>query len=116
MDYKELGKNIRKYRKKQNITIEELAGKCSISSNFLGKIERAQSIPSLETLVAIANGLNIGIDTLIKKDLNIKNNEIISKLGIELDNLSNEEKKSYAGLCCNHIAQFYINEHNKNDY
>lgn len=115
MDYKELGKNIRKYRKKQNLTIEELAGKCSISSNFLGKIERAQSIPSLETLVAIANGLNIGTDELIKKDLNIKSVEMLSKLNINVEILTNDERKSLADLC-NYITQFYINEHNKNDY
>ncbi|MDO5812387.1 MAG: helix-turn-helix transcriptional regulator [Bacillota bacterium] len=112
MNYKELGKNIRILRKKQKLTIEQLSEKCDISSNFLGKIERAQSIPSLDTIVAIANSLNVGVDDLIKGDLAIKNTEMISNLGLDLSNLPQDDQKSFAELCY-YIAQYYIDAHKK---
>ncbi len=82
MNYKKIGNNIRKIRQKQKLTIEEAASIIGVSSNFLGKIERAQSIMSLETLIKIANGLNVTTDDILSSELDnisssrvMKNNE-----------------------------------------
>lgn len=67
MDYKTLGKNIRKYRLMQGLTQEKLAEKCNCSSSHIGQIENARGIPSLETVVQIANVLSITVDQLLKE-------------------------------------------------
>ena len=65
MDLTALGTNIRNERKKQGLTIEKLAEKVDIGENFLGKIERGDGTPSLDTVVAIANALGVGLDYLL---------------------------------------------------
>ena len=45
IDIKIIGSNIRKERKQQMLTIEQLAEKAGITDNFLGKIERGEGMP-----------------------------------------------------------------------
>ena len=56
--------NIRKERKRQLLTMEQLAEKAGISDNFLGKIERGEGMPSLPTIDSIACALDVSIDFL----------------------------------------------------
>ena len=65
MDYIALGMNIRKTRKTKNITQEKLSEYVGISPVFMSQIENASRKPSLETVVNIANSLNVTIDELI---------------------------------------------------
>ena len=51
--YKQLGENIRKYRKKRKISQEELAFRISSARNYIGCIERAEKAPSLATVFDI---------------------------------------------------------------
>ena len=82
MNYELLGRKIRQQRKEKKYTLEQLAEKLNVSTTFIGQIERAKGIPSLETLVKIANILEISTDSLLFGDLNSKsgNNHFIKKL------------------------------------
>lgn len=82
LNYELLGKQIRKQRKEKKYTLEQLAEKLDVSTTFIGQIERAKGIPSLETLVKIANVLEISIDSLLFGDLNNKsgNNHFVKKV------------------------------------
>lgn len=64
--YKLLGQNISKRRRELGLTQQELAEKLDISLNFMGKIEVAFSKPSLDTLIRIANSLDISVSDLCK--------------------------------------------------
>ena len=72
LNYELLGNQIRKQRKLKKYTLEQLAERLEVSTTFIGQIERAKGIPSLETLVKIANVLEISTDTLLFGDLNTK--------------------------------------------
>ncbi len=72
MNYKLLGEQIRKHRKNKHYTLEQLAEILDVSATFIGQIERAKGIPSLETLVKIANALETSTDSLLFGDLNEK--------------------------------------------
>lgn len=72
MNYELLGQRIRQRRKEKKYTLEQLAEKLDVSTTFIGQIERAKGIPSLETLVKIANVLEISTDSLLFGDLNNK--------------------------------------------
>lgn len=109
MNYIGLGKQIRKYRTRKKLTIEQLSEKAGISSNFLGKIERAQSIPSLETIINIANALECGLDILLCNDLIIKKNNNIECNQYDIDLLCNNDKKTYYDLC-QLLVSYFINK------
>lgn len=64
--YINLGKNIKKRRKELGLSQQSLADKLNISLNFMGKIEVAFSKPSLDTLIKIADGLDITVSELCK--------------------------------------------------
>lgn len=66
--YKNLGKNIKKYRESEKMTQQALANKVGKSLNFMGKIEVSYFRPSLDTLIDIAAALNISVSELTKFD------------------------------------------------
>lgn len=75
MNYETLGQRIRKYRKQKKYTLEQLAERLDVSTTFIGQIERATGKPSLETLVKIANALEVSTDALLFEELNEKSGD-----------------------------------------
>lgn len=69
MDYKELGQRIRNKRIEKGWKIATLAERADLSDDYVGKIERGNGIASLETIIKIANALNIGLDSLLGREL-----------------------------------------------
>ena len=65
IDYQKLGTKIRKIRLDNQLSQEELAEKCNISTSFLGHIERGTRKMSLETLLSLASALETGTDQLL---------------------------------------------------
>lgn len=95
MNYELLGTNIRNRRKEKNYTLEQLAEKLDVSTTFIGQIERAKGKPSLETLVKIANVLEISPDSLLFGDLNAQsgNNHFTKKIVELTENFSPKDKE-----------------------
>ena len=69
MDYQGLGRRVRRARKLAGMTQCELAERLSISTSFLGHIERGSRKASLETIIKIANELSISLDELLADSL-----------------------------------------------
>lgn len=95
MNYELLGNNIRKQRKEKKYTLEQLAEKLDVSTTFIGQIERAKGIPSLETLVKIANVLEISTDSLLFGDLNSKagSNHFVKRVMELTEDFTSDEKE-----------------------
>ncbi len=66
--YKKLGKKIKELRIEQGLTQQELADKIGKGLNFVGKIEVAFSKPSFDTIIDIANALNVKLKDLFNFD------------------------------------------------
>ena len=66
--YKKLGKKIKEIRTEQGLTQQDLADKIGKGLNFVGKIEVAFSKPSFDTIIDIANALNIKLKDLFNFD------------------------------------------------
>ena len=94
LDYKLLGEQIRKYRKHKKLTLEQLAEQLDVSTTFIGQIERAKGIPSLETLIKIANALEVSTDTLLFGNMNTAsgNDYFIQRITELTSDFSAEEK------------------------
>lgn len=69
MDYKLLGRNIRKYRLLFELRQEDLAESVQCTSSHIGQIENGRGIPSLEMVVNIANALHVTVDQLLLNEL-----------------------------------------------
>jgi transcriptional regulator with XRE-family HTH domain len=108
MDYNKLGMNIRRIRKKNNLTIEQLAEKANISSNYLGKIERAQSILSVEVLVKIANALETTTDELLGNNIHTVSNKRVMKTNSQLNLLARSNPDYYDFV--ENIVDYMINK------
>lgn len=71
MNYKAMGRLIYAKRRERGFTQEQMADKADLSLSFYGHIERGTRIPSVETLVAIANALDVSTDYLLSNELKI---------------------------------------------
>ena len=69
IDYTALGQRIANFRNKSNLSQEELAFRCAVGYKHISNIELGKSKPSLDSLVQIANILNISADDLLVDSL-----------------------------------------------
>lgn len=88
MDQEKIGKFIKKLRKDNNLTQDELAKKLGVTYQAVSKWENGKSIPDIAIIKNISNLFNINIDELLdgsaknKKRLNKKLFITITVLGI----------------------------------
>lgn len=54
-----VGTRIRGFRKEKRLSQEELAEKCSLHPTYIGQLERGEKNPTIESVMKIANGLEI---------------------------------------------------------
>lgn len=95
MDYTALGAAIRRKRIERGWKIATLADKAGITEDFVGKIERATDIPSLQTVVAIANALEVGVDSLLRDDLVVVDASLCDELNSLVENMNPKKKKLF---------------------
>ena len=69
MDYVDIGRRIRIQRRHLNLTQGELAKQIGVSPSFICHLERGTRQASLETLVALANVLDVSVDYLLAASL-----------------------------------------------
>lgn len=55
----EFGREIRRRREAQGLTLEQLADRAGLTPNYIGTIENGKRDPSLSTVMALATGLRI---------------------------------------------------------
>ena len=60
------GENVRKFRRKLNISQEELADKADLHRTYIGMIERAEKNITLVNIEKIAKALEVKIEDLLK--------------------------------------------------
>lgn len=96
VNYEALGKRIRYRRSTLRLTQAEVASAINISLAFYGNIERGTRIPSLDTLVAIANALQIGLDFLLGDSLS---------LAVQTKRLTPEARNVLRNFFCDQMAE-----------
>jgi transcriptional regulator with XRE-family HTH domain len=61
----DLGSRIRKLRRRQFRTLQEIADRCGFTRSLLSKIETGRTVPPVATLSRIAAALGVGISALL---------------------------------------------------
>ena len=70
MDQKAIGRRIKAARERKGLTQEELAEEVDLSPMHVSVIERGVKLPKLETLINIANALDVSADVLLQDVVN----------------------------------------------
>jgi transcriptional regulator with XRE-family HTH domain len=63
-----VGRNIRAVRRTKGLSQFQLAERSGLSADFIGKVERGTTSPSLESLKAIADALHLPLRDLFEGD------------------------------------------------
>lgn len=98
MDYYTIGQNIRKIRKAQGLSQEELAEKIKISTTHMSHIETGNTKLSLPVLVDIATVLGVKTVDLLKTEKVDMTTGVIQDVAQLLDGCSVQEAKVIADV------------------
>lgn len=66
LDIKNFGDNLRRFRIEKGLTIEEFAFRIDKSSRLIYDYENGLKFPKLETIIIIANVLEISLDSILR--------------------------------------------------
>ncbi|MGM9858859.1 MAG: helix-turn-helix transcriptional regulator [Bacilli bacterium] len=86
IDFVSVGKKIMLYRKKLNLTQDELASKLFVTRQNLSKWENGTGIPSIESLLELSKIFNTTIENLLCLD---------DELDIDMNNIFNGHDRIY---------------------
>ena len=93
MDLCAIGARIKAAREKAGMTQEDLAAALEMSPTHISVIERGVKSPKLETLVNIANALNVSSDMLLQDVVNHASDGIASELSVAISKLSRKDQE-----------------------
>lgn len=93
VNYKLLGKRIKKVRMSKKLTQVQLAEKVNLSDVYISHIENGASKPSLETLVSISNALETSIDFLLSNSIYSSKEILADEFAELIKDCSNKELK-----------------------
>ena len=93
MDMCAVGARIRTPRERAKMTQEDLAAVLDMSPTHISVIERGVKAPKLETLVNIANALQVSTDMLLQDVATYANDGIASELTIAVSKLPRKEQE-----------------------
>ena len=99
LDYIAIGDRIRKYRELSRMTQEQLSESCSLSTGYIGHLERGTRSPSLETLVKISQIFRVTLADLAFGKTEINNN-MIKILALTLEEKDPEKVKVFLKTVC----------------
>lgn len=75
VDYQAMGHRMKMKRRSMHMSQEDVAKAVQISPSYYGNIERGIRIPSIDTLVEIANALGVGTDFLLYDSVKSANSQ-----------------------------------------
>ena len=94
IDYLMMGERLKRQRIKQNLTQEQLAEAVDLSVSHLSHIENGNTKTSLQTVLNIANVLNISIDKILGIDFGTKTRHVpIAEIDVIFRDCAKDEKE-----------------------
>lgn len=87
---KTVGLNLRRYRRENDMTQEELAERVGISTSFLANLERGSKAMSMYVLRDLADALGITADYLLYDSTEINENQHIKNINTLLNGRSDD--------------------------
>lgn len=107
------GQRLREQRQNQGLTMEQLAEKANLSTNFIGAIERGLKEPSLSTLISILNALDIPADVLLRDYVGTASHVTDDEICKRLEGFIPIQKKRHS-ICWTPISAISLISQTKN--
>lgn len=106
-----IGQRIYDFRTQKKLSQEALAFESEIHPAYLGRVERGEKCPTIETLYKIAKGLKIPLHELLDVSSEVKptNIEAMHRIQTAMQNLSDEEAVEVAEIL-EKIIEFKYNK------
>jgi len=76
---KKFGQRIQELRKEKQLTQASLAEAADLATNYIGEIERGEAKPTLQTILAIADALEISPSDLLRPLDKPRNKQLLLK-------------------------------------
>lgn len=92
-------------RKKQGVTLLQLAEKAKVSKTAINNFERGETCPTAETLTRLAEALGVSIDKLLGRKAK-KDTSIYPRM--EKEEYIKEMQKTLSGIETYKVRYFYI--------
>ena len=101
-----IGERIRRFRAEQHLSQEALALSCEIHPAYLGRLERGEKCPTVDTLYKIAQGLKIPLSELldVTAEINPTHKAAIDRIETAIFSLSENEAVEIAEIIKKLIA------------
>lgn len=112
MDKKSFGKQLQRYRERAGYSQEALAELVECSTIFISYIERGEKSPSLDTLIKLANALDISVDILLGKELKHYTFEKLKYIEEQMKNLPASDQQKILDIVDSVVA-IELNYHNE---
>lgn len=95
-----IGQRIYDFRTQKKLSQEALAFESEIHPAYLGRVERGEKCPTIETLYKIAKGLKIPLHELLDVSSEVKptNTEAMHRIQTAMQSLSDEEAVEIAEI------------------
>lgn len=110
MNQIKLGRQIRKYRLLKKVTQNELSIAADVSRNYISDLERGVKGCSLDTLIEIANFLDVSMDILLKGDLKISKDMDCYDICQDIFKLDEQEIRVLSNFVAGMIAQKIVED------
>lgn len=75
----EIGSQIRKYRERDQLSQEDLAGKIYVSRQTISNWENNRSYPDIQNLMLLSVLFNVSLDELVNEDVDVMKKEVDRK-------------------------------------
>ena len=105
------GKRLREQRQLKGYTLEVLAEKSRISTNYLGDVERGKKSVSLETLQKLASALDISADALLRDNIPAASYITDAEIAEKLSGLTPHQKKAALDILDAYISNLPLITH-----
>lgn len=99
VNYQEIGRQIRRYRRKRKYTQAALAEKIGITDQHLSHIEGGRTKPSFPVVLALSRVLEVDINCLIGRNGYVANSVLKDELAQVLANATPDEIELCLRLC-----------------
>jgi transcriptional regulator with XRE-family HTH domain len=87
----QFAKRVRKLRRNSKLSLEKAAERGEITANFWGDVERGNKVPSLDTIVAMARGLNVSPRVLLSLEREDEERDLRKRIELLLGECSPEQ-------------------------
>lgn len=88
---KYFGNRLKQIRMRKDISISTLAERVGVLSTYIPQLERGEKLPSFDTLICIANALDVTVDELVCDYVNADKTTVANNISRKMEGLNSKQ-------------------------